>query len=84
MGSTDNYPLPENMGENCMYWTLENGCAYPKYEVQGRRSCEGIIDDVCLFMRGKISELIHISPIEAQAMKTNPFPDATTLPPGDY
>lgn len=55
----DNYFFPgeENLGKNCMFWGLKVvggiavGCAYPKAELEGRMSCDGIVDDVCLFIK---------------------------------
>jgi hypothetical protein len=45
------YPEKENLGRNCLFWTIKDGCTFPKIEMGGRRSCEGIIDDVCLFLK---------------------------------
>lgn len=48
------YPKEENLGENCQYWALgriTSGCCFPKIELSGRQSCEGMIDDVCLFIK---------------------------------
>lgn len=45
------YPTEENLGKNCMFWDLNGrfrGCNFPKIEMAGRTSCEGIVDDVCL------------------------------------
>ncbi len=46
-------PREENLGRNCMYWGIINGvgCCYPKAELEHRTSCEGIIDDVCLYVK---------------------------------
>lgn len=30
---------------------LAVGCFFPKFEMEGRTSCEGMIDDVCLFLK---------------------------------
>lgn len=49
-----NYPSEENLGENCMFWAMGDalaGCGFPKAELIGRLSCEGIIDDICLFIK---------------------------------
>lgn len=51
------YPKPENLGRDCMYWQLgglTTACCYPKAELEGRRSCEGLIDDVCLLLKDGI------------------------------
>ena len=47
------YPNEGNLGKNCLFWSLEEGCIFPKKEMEGRRSCEGIIDDVCLFLKNR-------------------------------
>lgn len=47
-------PIEENLGKNCAFWAGRErgyGCFYPKVELSGRLSCEGIIDEVCLFRR---------------------------------
>jgi hypothetical protein len=44
------YPKEENLGQNRMFWTTERVCDFPKLEMEGRRSCEGIVDNVCLFL----------------------------------
>lgn len=47
------YPNEESLGENCMFWGLDGtpGCCFPKAELMGRLSCEGIVDDTCLFVK---------------------------------
>gem|GEM_PF-1994243 len=48
------YPTEENLGQNCQFWAIGSatvGCCFPKAEMQGRTSCEGMIDDVCLFLK---------------------------------
>lgn len=57
------YPSVENLGKNCEFWQgvdiegkrtmgrLAIGCQFPKAEMEGRLSCEGIIDDVCLYLK---------------------------------
>jgi len=59
------YPSEENLGNECEFWQgFENsaqnrlahigmGCIFPKYEMEGRTSCEGIIDDVCLYLKDR-------------------------------
>lgn len=47
------YPKEENLGRNCEFWGVHSTpkCDFPKIQLQGRTSCEGIIDDVCLFIK---------------------------------
>lgn len=49
----DFWPNEENIGKNCSFWSQEFGCTFPKKEMQRRRSCEGIIDDVCLSLKDR-------------------------------
>lgn len=47
-------PQENNLGQECRYWDLGGtykGCNYPKIEMCGRTSCEGIIDEMCLFLK---------------------------------
>ena len=40
------------MGKPCTFWDLKGrfaGCNYPNAKIEGRVSCEGIIDDPCLW-----------------------------------
>ena len=61
------YPSEENLGNDCRFW--QNGCTYPKAEVQGRLSCEGVIDDVCLYLLGKSVKRPNLSPREIIELK---------------
>ncbi len=48
------YPNENNLGKSCAFWHLKgrfSGCNFPKVKIGGRTSCEGIIDDVCLFLK---------------------------------
>jgi hypothetical protein len=80
------YPKEESLGENCLYWALGDtvaGCCFPKEELRGRKSCEGIIDDVCLFIKDgrKPTSLTDEQILE---IKTRiPVVDQNSLPPGD-
>jgi len=43
------YPSEENLGKNYQFWNLSgrfHGCNFPKGEMEGRTSCEGLIDDI--------------------------------------
>jgi hypothetical protein len=53
------YPAEENLGQECMWWNNQIGCTFPKAEMEGRRSCEGIIDNLCLYLKdGRRSDSI--------------------------
>lgn len=76
------YPKAENLGKPCLYWGGLNGCQFPKFEMEGRRSCEGIIDDVCLWLKERRIPQ-SLSNEQLLEMKTSP-PSITKhhLPPG--
>lgn len=85
MSATEKYyPKEVNLGLDCQYWCLgglATGCCFPKAELEGRRSCEGTIDDVCLLIKdgrqpGSLTELQTIE------IKTR-VPNSSLLPPGD-
>lgn len=94
MASEKFYPSEQNLGENCRFWQgveseprkqlakLAIGCQFPKREMEGRLSCEGIIDDVCLFLkdgrRPKSLTAEQISEIRHRIPNT----DNRDLPPG--
>ena len=48
------YPKVDNLGENCEFWDNQHGCWYPKAEMMGRMSCDGIIDPVCIYLKDGI------------------------------
>jgi hypothetical protein len=75
------YPSTETLGEKCMFW--RDTCEYPKIEMQGRQSCEGIIDDVCLYlMHGRIPK--SLTDAQRRELKTRiPLGDNLDIPPGD-
>ncbi len=81
------YPKLENLGRNCLYWQvggLATACCFPKAELEGRRSCEGLIDDVCLFMKDG-TEPTSLTDEQIASLKTT-LPTSTSaeqLPPGD-
>lgn len=77
------YPTEENLGRNCMYWDAEHGCKYPKEEMTRRRSCEGVVDDVCLFLKdGRKAK--SLSPQQMMDLKTRPpSTDKSYIPPGN-
>lgn len=78
------YPKAENLGKNCKYWDNREGCLYPKVEMEGRRSCEGVVDDVCLFIKdGRTPQ--SLTPDQILKIKIRiPDPNRNIdLPPGD-
>lgn len=65
------YPKEENLGEDCEFWSL--GCDYPKVEMQGRMSCEGVIDSVCIFLKeGRRVEGFDLSDAQVLKLKITP------------
>jgi hypothetical protein len=78
------YPTEESLGKNCFFWQqlgeLGLGCTFPKAELQGRTSCEGIVDDVCLWVKdGRPPK--SITREQWQRIKASP-PNPKNLPPG--
>lgn len=77
------YPKSANFGKNCTFWSTER-CIYPKEELIGRRSCEGIVDDVCLLvLNGRRPK--SLTQEQIREIKINPpsIIDGFSLPPGD-
>lgn len=75
------YPKEENIGENCMFWQM--GCEYPKEEIIGRTSCEGMIDDVCLFLvKGRIPKSLSKEQIERLKLNPPSLTHGFLIPPG--
>jgi hypothetical protein len=78
------YPKEENLGKECLYWHLGSTaaqCRYPKQELEGRTTCGGVIDDVCLYV------IVGRTPSEFTQMllkgiKSAPQ-DGSLLPPGE-
>lgn len=80
------YPQPKNLGKNCSFWNVSGvlACSFPKLELQGRTSCEGIVDDVCLFVKdGRV--VTSMTPGQQQVIRTQvPTVDSPrNLPPGN-
>lgn len=84
MANPNFYPTEENLGRNCEFWDAEVGCYYPKAEMDSRRSCEGIIDDVCLFLKDgrRPSSLTEEQILEIKTRAPD-LDDKSYLPPGD-
>lgn len=81
------YPNEENLGNNCMFWVFNEsfaGCTLPKLGLRDRTSCEGIIDDVCLYeISGREPRSLTDSQI-IELKTTRPRPGRNPeLPPGD-
>lgn len=78
------YPTDRNLGRDCLYWGLGGiaaSCCFPKAELQGRKTCGGSIDDVCLYIKdgrppGEFSEML------LAGIKYSP-PNSSLLPPGE-
>lgn len=88
------YPAAENLGKNCEFWqgvdldadkhlgVLAVGCFFPKAEMEGRLSCEGIIDDVCLFLKtGRQPRSLTAEQMD-EIRHRIPLGDNRDIPPG--
>ena len=88
------YPKEENLGKDCLYWQgldtggkhslarFAIGCMFPKYEMEGRLSCEGIVDDVCLYLKdGRRPSSLSQDQIDEIRFRI-PDGDNRNLPPG--
>ena len=89
------YPKEQSLGKDCQFWQgLDTerssdigraaiGCNFPKYEMEGRLSCEGIVDDVCLFLKDGRRPL-SITQEQIDEIRSR-IPDGNNrnLPPGD-
>ena len=89
-------PTEENLGKDCEFWFgignyegkhrlggLAIGCGFPKAEMAGRLSCEGIIDDVCLYLKiGRPPKSLTEEQIDALRYRI-PGTDNRDIPPGD-
>lgn len=94
--SEEAYPTEENLGKNCEFWLgigndagkhrlggLAIGCGFPKAEMAGRMSCEGIIDDVCLYLKiGRPAKSLTGEQIDALRYRI-PNSNNRDIPPGD-
>lgn len=81
------YPKTENLGQDCRFWCLggiATGCCFPSANLNGRRSCEGVIDDVCLFIKdGRRPDSLTDQQISDLKNMTPDLIDKSHLPPGD-
>lgn len=91
MGETEKfYPSEENLGNSCRFWVIQRipgvvfGCNFPKFEMRGRTSCEGIIDDVCLFLKdGRRPKSLTEEQMRELKLRMPDLNDRTYIPPGD-
>ena len=79
----DFWPTEENLGKNCRFWNMQKGCTFPKKEMEGRRSCEGIIDDVCLFLKDRRLPKSLTSEQLLELRLRIPGRSPLDIPPGD-
>lgn len=83
------YPREENLGKECRFWNPDfnpdkRGCRFPKTEMRGRTSCEGIIDDVCLFLKdGRRPASLSEEQISELKIRMPQFSNKQYIPPGD-
>lgn len=80
------YPTEENLGRNCLFWdyAISFQCQFPKAELEQRTSCEGIVDDVCLFLKiGRPA--LSLTEEQMREIKTRApgLENKWYLPPGD-
>lgn len=68
-----------------MFWDLGRlACSFPKAEMEGRRSCEGVIDDVCLFLKdGRTPPSLSQQQIDEIRLRAPHLYDKSYIPPGD-
>ncbi len=79
-----NYPDEPNLGKDCQFWKLggiATNCCFPKFELQGRTTCRGVIDNVCLQIKdGRQAD--DFTEMLLKGTKTA-VPNSSLLPPGD-
>jgi len=81
------YPNEGNLGKECLFWDMHGrffGCNFPKVEMERRTSCEGIIDDVCLYLKDKRPPK-SLTEVQIRELKTRmpSFDEKTYIPPGE-
>ena len=81
------YPMEANLGRDCLYWSLGGfgtACCYPKAELEHRRGCEGIVDDVCLFVKdGRRPSSLNQEQMDEIKNRAPDLWDKSYLPPGN-
>ena len=76
------YPEEANLGKNCLFWSQEFGCIFPKKEMAGRTSCDGVVDDVCLRLKDdRIPKSLTTD--QLLELRTRIPNDPLDIPPGD-
>lgn len=77
-------PTEANLGNTCVFWNNFRGCTFPKAEMIGRVTCEGIIDDVCLYRKdGRIPPSLTEQQIFWLKTQLPSYEKNKFLPPGD-
>ena len=77
------YPKAENLGKPCKFWNNKGGCRFPKFEMEGRTSCEGVIDDICLWLKNGRTPTA-LTPKQMLEIKTRPPTKSKHhIPPGN-
>lgn len=83
------YPKIETLGLNCVFWSNGRdlnhpGCLYPSVKLQGRRSCEGIIDDVCIWqLTGRHPRSLTKERMQEINKSSASLTQGNNLPPGE-
>jgi len=70
------------LGKIVFFWKIEEGCTFPKKEMEGRRNCEGIVDDVCLYLKDRRIPK-SLTPEQLLELKTRIPNSPLDIPPGD-
>ncbi len=88
------YPSVNSLGKDCTFWKRDitytqseqqtTGCTYPKAELIGRTSCEGVIDDVCLYLlNGRKPKSLTQEQIAKLKLNPASLTNDFLIPPGD-
>ena len=78
------HPNVENLGKACRFWNLggiATDCCFPKAELEGRTTCGGTVDDVCLYVKAGRTPS-EFSDLLLTGINLRP-PDGSLLPPGE-
>lgn len=90
MPTEKSYPKEFNLGHDCMFWQgidesvilgrVAMGCFFPKAELEGRLSCEGMIDDICLLLKdGRVPSRLTLDQInEIRHLNNRDIPPGLT------
>lgn len=83
------YPKIATLGLNCVFWSKGGnlnrvGCLNPNPKLQGRMSCEGIIDDVCIWqLTGRPPRSLTREQMQEVSKSLPSLIQGNRLPPGD-